>query len=645
MNKLDLIILILSIIFISILIIFLLKSKNFFGIFGSNQQSGNNSTTTPQPTTTTPQPTTTKPPSCISCINGTCVNGVCICEPGYTGFNCLNEIKCPNNCNGNGACKLGKCECNKNWIGDNCTIYNANWYDKIYTTNLSCKTNELSCQPGKCCINNNCINCAQDTIIQTNGQYDGQKPTCKVVSNNFCDVGDYCQYNGQCIESAIYAASNYNIIKSIFGNIWEIVKIVLPDNIDFYGFNNLYYNNNKFVLTTFMSYDKTTYTQKHSILYSSDGINWNLSNGDNIVSGKKAIYNKNIWIIVGGFTAVQNTIIYSSDAITWKAATPNLMDRINDISFNDNIFVAVGNKSDTLLNTIIWSSDGKTWIGLGVSVFDGSGYAIKWNEKQQLWSAFGSNLNEDTISAWSTDGKNWTVINNDPFENYISDNFDEKFPIICDSRGYTEISANATEKPPNILTIEQQSTKKYVGEYDFDQCESQNCFTYFCLDRAPLQGQTTWVDGSISRVISDIYKKVVCNPSVNCRVPIIGGILNKSNPLTIECNDSIWISTGKGKNTIVYSLDGKTWSKTLTGNIFNEVDNPYAYQSYKPDNGYGSSITYNKDTKTWIVAGSGYDGIGRTVATSKDGISWASVANSSNYPDVKSVQWIYLPVV
>ena len=69
---------------------------------------------------TTFQPTTTKSPSCISCIHGTCVDGVCICEPGYTGFNCLNQIKCLNNCNYNGDCVQGKCICKTNYTGAEC---------------------------------------------------------------------------------------------------------------------------------------------------------------------------------------------------------------------------------------------------------------------------------------------------------------------------------------------------------------------------------------------------------------------------------------------------------------------------------------------------------------------------------------------
>ena len=100
MDTLNIIIYILLSIIIITWVIFWIKTKSILGIFGINNSI--NQIITPSPSTTYPlstttqSPTTTSGPTCISCINGTCLNGQCICSTGYTGWNCYNQILCPN---------------------------------------------------------------------------------------------------------------------------------------------------------------------------------------------------------------------------------------------------------------------------------------------------------------------------------------------------------------------------------------------------------------------------------------------------------------------------------------------------------------------------------------------------------------------
>ena len=44
--------------------------------------------------------------------NGQCVDGLCICNAGWTGANCTKTIPCvPVDCSGRGVCMLGTCNC------------------------------------------------------------------------------------------------------------------------------------------------------------------------------------------------------------------------------------------------------------------------------------------------------------------------------------------------------------------------------------------------------------------------------------------------------------------------------------------------------------------------------------------------------
>ncbi|XP_040262353.1 tenascin-X [Bufo bufo] len=51
--------------------------------------------------------------------HGRCEDGVCICNPGYTGPDCGSKA-CPRNCNNNGQCVKGKCVCNPGYSGPVC---------------------------------------------------------------------------------------------------------------------------------------------------------------------------------------------------------------------------------------------------------------------------------------------------------------------------------------------------------------------------------------------------------------------------------------------------------------------------------------------------------------------------------------------
>ncbi|KAG1926037.1 tenascin-like [Pimephales promelas] len=56
------------------------------------------------------------------CSNrGRCVNGQCVCDPGFSGPDCSGKT-CPENCNNHGRCVNGKCVCDSGFAGQDCSV-------------------------------------------------------------------------------------------------------------------------------------------------------------------------------------------------------------------------------------------------------------------------------------------------------------------------------------------------------------------------------------------------------------------------------------------------------------------------------------------------------------------------------------------
>ncbi|XP_072344359.1 tenascin isoform X12 [Scyliorhinus torazame] len=62
-------------------------------------------------------------PDCPEQCNerGTCINGKCLCEEGFTGEDCGIEVSCPNDCSDQGRCINGVCRCFSGYTGEDCS--------------------------------------------------------------------------------------------------------------------------------------------------------------------------------------------------------------------------------------------------------------------------------------------------------------------------------------------------------------------------------------------------------------------------------------------------------------------------------------------------------------------------------------------
>lgn len=150
------------------------------------------------------------------------------------------------------------------------------------------------------------------------------------------------------------------------------------------------------------------------VAYSADGVNWKKmggAGGTNLQwlgpKGKEKYFT----FISKGY-GMGDHICYSSDAITWHEVEDTSFDLPN-IVYCNNKFIA----SDST-GKIIYSSDGITWKKPEGDIFDTN----VWNYHS---IAAGNNkfvaVQTGTPSpavAVSTDGKNWTIVQSSPFEDY-----------------------------------------------------------------------------------------------------------------------------------------------------------------------------------------------------------------------------------
>ena len=155
-----------------------------------------------------------KCPNDCSKTNGTCKDGVCSCNSGFTGTDCSgvtdsSKKSCLNNCYGNnGVCntKTGDCSCNSGFTGTDCSSPSVAPSVAPSTPSVSPKVApsvapSVSC-PDNCSNNGSCNNgiCAcYDGFIGTNCS----TVTCKSA----CSIHGKC-VNGSCSCNFPYSGNN-----------------------------------------------------------------------------------------------------------------------------------------------------------------------------------------------------------------------------------------------------------------------------------------------------------------------------------------------------------------------------------------------------------------------------------------------------
>ena len=327
----------------------------------------------------------------------------------------------------------------------------------------------------------------------------------------------------------------------------------------------------------------------NSIAYSYDGINWTGLALNYLSTGKDVLWDGTKWIAVG--VAVvgmsNNPIVYSYDGIIWLSATSTGIFSSNTahcIAYNGYFYLSGGISA----NAMAYSYDGLIWAGLTGATpnFSTNCFGIAWNG--YIWVAVGAGTN---VIAWSnstdpTDYSNWTKL-----AAGTSGTFSANGYCICWT-GTVWLAGGDTN---NMLSYSYNgNTWSALGNSIF----SSQCYGIIC-DGTKIIAHGTgtntqawsrdgigWIGLGTGTYSSD-GRSTACN-------------LSRYHQVTIPRNRAIAVG-GSGGNTIIFSINGSTWTNSLSGSA---IFTSYCY-----------CIEYNGSI--WLAGGDG-----SKLAMSKDGIYW-----------------------
>jgi hypothetical protein len=258
------------------------------------------------------------------------------------------------------------------------------------------------------------------------------------------------------VATSVNTVTDKNIIYSEDGKEWKASfrndGLSIFYATSFYGGRGVYYHNDLWVA---VGKDADTH---NNILYSNNGICWDVATLNNsgeifetttqLDGGCDVRFGKDKWVAVGKSINDEN-ILYSTNGISWEIAT--IDDGISAFkatgsdnggrglyySAEQDLWVAVG-KDD--ISNIMISSNGISWRRItatvnGVSIFsDGNagGKAISHDPENNIWIAVGDSANADNSILYSKNLFDWEPVkinNQNPFNDQ-----DNGQDVIYDSR-------------------------------------------------------------------------------------------------------------------------------------------------------------------------------------------------------------------
>ena len=359
-------------------------------------------------------------------------------------------------------------------------------------------------------------------------------------------------------------------------------------------------------------------TGQSTIVYSTDGVNWNNLLPDPFApyAASDIVTNGNI-VLAAGFSG-SKTVFYSTDGLNFQPVTVHGIEGVTDLFsgglcsrlfYNNSIFVACG--SDNLVGpstyTLAYSSNGIDWYpsttGGQIDPFAG-GAARDVFFANNLWVAVGSNNSTTELStcsvASSPNGQVWTpgtiVGDVDPFNGGVGLSVyygGGKWVII----GMVNSSS---------IAYSTNGTNWFLSSISLSfTSNSSDHLVYYGTDGS---GGNIW--NTVGYVLSG-ENTILRTPSPDLTWNEIitgdpfGGLLY-GVASSIYYANGYWVAVGTDRegeeeesvtstNTIAYSTDGQNWNLVSASNI-----DPFAGSS-----GFAHSVTYNSHYSLWIVGGAG----------------------------------------
>jgi hypothetical protein len=373
------------------------------------------------------------------------------------------------------------------------------------------------------------------------------------------------------------------------------------------------------------------------LLYSSTGDTWFQStNGAALLDGSSCVAvatNGSFW--VAGTQKTSNTVLYSYDGKTWyTSATGSMLltSVCNTVVWNGSMWVAGGAGSVT---TLIYSNDGITWsISENGTLLSAQCIGLVWNGT--FWLAGGEGTTQQLVSSY--DGIHWTGAGN-LFSAacfalayngslFVAGGRDPTSPLRYSYNGLTWTPATASSSLfTTCYTVIWTGSNWVAGGAGPNVfLESDDGITWTAI-------QTS----SVTEGRSLATNRIMPLPKITSPVMLMGGngyspIATSTdgitwapiNPLTnpdlsgqrcaaLAWNGSIWVGGFLyGDNTVCYSYDGLTWTKSSSGSTYlNNQCLAFAFSKTK-----------------WLAGGKGTNNY--MISSTNEGQTWATVSSADN---------------
>jgi hypothetical protein len=342
-------------------------------------------------------------------------------------------------------------------------------------------------------------------------------------------------------------------------------------------------------------------------LTSTDGVSWSLRsvlNGSGLMgvtwSGSQFIAIGNSCSNGCAATNTGKNIFTSPDGNTWTQRTSSLTTGLKSIACSSSSCVVVG-ESNTIASVVLTSTDGITWSvgslpGGFTTSYTGGLNSVTWAGTQYIATGIARTTNLPTMIT-SADGVTWT------------------------SKTYTASAISTVARPVTFEPVVSYNNGRYIV--------AQGTEIFLSTDAA------TWTKYTSGESGINYFNKVIFG--------------NGKFVATRTVSD---LATGNQDGQIVYSTDGKTWTRaTITGLTGRTIWNGgiiWTGSQFLAINGGASTqyIATSSDGITWtatnnssiatnavndVAYGNGmYVAVGGKISTSTDGVNWTHNTTTAN---------------